>query len=275
MLRNPIFMRNIFSSNLQKLRCSCLKRNGYRFLLTQQSDSQALQNISEASTKKLNQIENVQPTLTEEEVYRTSLSHLDFFSVADMFTVEDLFNANVHLGHKEGTLCNHMRPYIFGSRLGHLIIDLDQTATMLRDSLNFTAHIAFRGGIILFMSRGIQHQVLIEKTAEECKEYSHTKPWDTGIFTNSIRAFGCVTRLPDLVIFLNTMYDVTSQHGAVKDAAKMLIATTGIVDTNCDPRLITYPVPGNDDTDSAVKLYCRLYKEAILRGKRKRKELID
>jgi len=57
----------------------------------------------------------------------------------------------------------------------------------------------------------------------------------------------------------------------VKDAAKMLIPTVGIVDSNCNPNLITYPVPGNDDTLCAVELYCKLFKEAILRGKNKRK----
>lgn len=127
---------------------------------------------------------------------------------------------------------------------------------------------------ILYKYKYYLFKLLIEKTAEECKEYSHTKPWNGDTFTNSTRVFGCVTRLPDLVIFLNTMYDVSSQHEAIRDAAKMLIATTGIVDTNCDPRLVTYPVPGNDDTHTAMKLYCKLYKEAILRGKRKRKELI-
>jgi len=62
-----------------------------------------------------------------------------------------------------------------------------------------------------------------------------------------------------------------STHGIVNDAAKMLIPTVGIVDSNCGPNLITYPVPGNDDSLCAVELYCRLFKEAILRGKSKRK----
>merc|ERR1712168_1135359 len=56
----------------------------------------------------------------------------DFFQVSNSFSVEDLFNARVHLGHKEGSLDPHMNPFIFGSRLGHLILDLDQTAEHLR-----------------------------------------------------------------------------------------------------------------------------------------------
>ena len=56
------------------------------------------------------------------------------------------------------------------------------------------------------------------------------------------------------------------------EATKVLVPIVGVVDTNCDPRLVTYPVPGNDDSPSAVSLYCHLFKEAILRGKAKRKE---
>lgn len=61
---------------------------------------------------------------------------------------------------------------------------------------------------------------------------------------------------------------------AVKDAAKLLIPTIGIVDSNCSPNLITYPVPGNDDTPEAIALYCDLFKKAILRGKEERNQRI-
>ncbi|XP_042208448.1 28S ribosomal protein S2, mitochondrial-like isoform X2 [Homarus americanus] len=205
---------------------------------------------------------------------KNALKHPDYFKVAELFTVEDLFNARVHLGHREGSLDNHMKQFVFGSRLGHLIIDLDQTAVLLRDALNFTAHIAFRGGIILFVGRLPNHQFIIENTAKECGEYSHTRYWQGGVLTNSTIQFGCITRLPDLLIFLHTMNNVIYQHYAVRDAAKMLIPTVGIVDTNCNPNLLTYPVPGNDDTTSSISLYCNVFKMAILRGKEKRKELL-
>lgn len=193
------------------------------------------------------------------------LMHPDFFHVYDMFTVKDLFEAKVHFGHKEGSLNAYMKPYIFGSRLGYLIIDLDQTAELLRQALNFTAHIASQGGIILFIAKNPQISYLVENTAKECKEYAHTRHWKLGTFTNTNYEFGAVTRLPDLCIFLNTMESVVKQHIAVLHAAKMLIPTIGIVDTNCDPKLITYPVPGNDDTPSSIELYCKLFKEAIMR----------
>ncbi|XP_069680694.1 small ribosomal subunit protein uS2m [Periplaneta americana] len=195
------------------------------------------------------------------------LQHPDFFRVHELFTVRDLFNARVHLGHREGSLDEKMKPFIFGSRLGHLIFDLDITAYHLREALNFTAHIAARDGIILFLARNAQNAHLVERTAHECQEFAHTRYWCGGVFTNADKQFGAVTRLPDLCIFLTTLNTVLTQHVAVRDSAKMCIPTVGIVDTNCNPNLVTYPVPGNDDTPCAIELYCKLFKEAIRRGK--------
>lgn len=200
------------------------------------------------------------------------LKHPDYFGVHRLFTVEDLFKAKIHLGHKEGTLNSNMKGYLFGSRLGHCIIDLDKTAEYLRLALNVTAHVAYRGGVILFFNRNAQTGHIVEKAAMECGEYSHTRFWRGGVFTNSNVQFGAVTRLPDLCIFLNTQNNILEMHTAVKDSAKMSIPTIGIVDTNCNPNLITYPVPGNDDTPSAIELYCKLFKSAILLGKDKMKE---
>lgn len=186
-----------------------------------------------------------------------------------------MFNARVHLGHKDGSLDDRMKPYIFGSRLGHIIFDLDKTAAHLRQALNITAHIAYRHGVILMFNRNAQNAHIVEQTAIECGEYAHTRFWRGGIFTNANVQFNAVTRLPDLCIFFNTLNNVLIQHSAVKDAAKMAIPTIGIVDSNCNPNLITYPVPGNDDTPASVELYCNLFKQAILRGKEKRKEMLE
>ncbi|XP_057660775.1 28S ribosomal protein S2, mitochondrial [Diorhabda carinulata] len=203
------------------------------------------------------------------------LKHPDYFNVHNLFTVKDLFDARVHFGHKEGSLDERMIPYIYGSRLGHIIFDLDQTAEYLRKALNIAAHVAYRDGIILFFQRGAQHVHLVEKTAIECGEFAHTRFWRGGIFTNSTKQFGSITRLPDLCIFFNTLNNVLIQHTAIRDSAKMLIATIGIVDSNCNPNLVTYPVPGNDDSTASIELYCKLFKNAILRGKQKRKEHLE
>lgn len=98
-------------------------------------------------TQPLQTANEEQPALVD------PLKHPDYFGVKNLFTIKDLFDARVHFGHKEGTLNQHMTPYILGSRLGVLIIDLEQTAKRLREALNVTAHIAFRGGIVLFVNR--------------------------------------------------------------------------------------------------------------------------
>ncbi|XP_041368196.1 28S ribosomal protein S2, mitochondrial-like isoform X2 [Gigantopelta aegis] len=210
--------------------------------------------------------------LEVEPVEKEVLQHEDFFDIKSMVNMRDLFKACIYYGHNMGTRNNFMKPYLFGTRLGVDIIDLDQTLPMLHYALNFTGHIAYRGGVILFISRNRQVSPLIEKTAKDCGEYAHCRFWKGGTFTNANVQFGSVTRLPDLCIFINTLNSVFQTHTAIIDTAKMLIPTVGIVDSNCDPRLITYPIPGNDDTPAAVELYCRLFKEVILKAKAKRKE---
>lgn len=200
------------------------------------------------------------------------LNNPDYFHVHDLFTVKDLFDARVHYGHKLGSLDDRMKPYLYGHRLGHAIFDLDITADHLRKALNFAAHIAYKDGIIMFVLRQPQNAHLVEKTAMECKEFVHTRFWRGGVFTNANVQFGAVTRLPDLCIFLSTLNTVLSQHVAVRDSAKMGIPTIGICDSNCNPNLITYPVPGNDDSPASLELYCKLFKKAIIRGKEKRNE---
>ena len=203
------------------------------------------------------------------------LDYKDFFEVKDLVKLQDLFEARVHLGHKEGSRNPFMVPYLFGNRLGTDIIDLEQTLPLFQDALNFTAHIAFRNGVILFISHNLQTLPLVEKLAMECEEYSHCRRWKSGTLTNSIIQFGSIVRLPDLVIFLSTHDNVFEEHQAVVEAAKMNIPTVGIVDSSCDPRLVTYPIPGNDDSPSSIELYCKLFKQAIMAGKNKRKEALE
>jgi len=222
----------------------------------------------EPATEKINETQILKTT------HIHPLEHPDYFNVANLFTIRDLFEARVHFGHREGSMDDKMKPYIYGSRLGHLIFDLDQTAENLRRALNFTAHTAFQGGIILFFCRNALNAHNVEKAAMECEEFSHTRYWRGGVFTNANIQFGAVTRLPDLCIFFNTLNTIMVQHTAVRDSAKMNIPTIGIVDSNCSPDLITYVVPGNDDSPASIDLYCKLFKEAILRGKQKRKELL-
>ncbi|VDD80074.1 unnamed protein product [Mesocestoides corti] len=195
----------------------------------------------------------------------------DYFGLRHVISVEQLFKVRAHLGHRSMLRNPYMTPYLFGTRQGIDIFDLEQTVELLFDALNFTAHIAYRGGIILFMIQHRQMMQLVEKTAKMVGEYSYCRPWGGGVFTDSSNFFGSTTRLPDLIIMLNTVTPIGSGHVAVRDAAKMLIPTVGIVDSNCDPRLITYPVPGNDDSPVTIRYWCGLFAEAVAHGKRRAK----
>ena len=208
----------------------------------------------------------------DEQKQTEVLQHPDYFHVHNLFTIKDLFEARVHYGHMEGSFDERMSPYIYGSRMGHMIFDLDKTAEYLRSALNIAAHTAYRDGVILFFLRGAQNSHMVENLALECGEFAHTRFWRGGIFTNSSKQFGEITRLPDLCIFFNTLNNILTQHTAVRDSAKMRIATIGVVDSNCNPNLITYPIPGNDDSPSAIQFYCNVFKAAILRGKEQRKK---
>uniref|UniRef100_A0A1A8DY77 Small ribosomal subunit protein uS2m n=1 Tax=Nothobranchius kadleci TaxID=1051664 RepID=A0A1A8DY77_NOTKA len=220
-------------------------------------------------------IQSPQPQTDDvkEKILQLPLKSPDYFRVSELFSLKDLFNARVHLGHKQG--CRHrlMEPYLYGCRLDQDIIDLDQTMEHLQLALNFTAHIAYRGGVILFVSRRRQFCHLVETTAKECGEYAHTRYWQGGLLTNANIQYSPGVRLPDLIVFLSTLNNVFQQHVALRDAAKMNIPTVGVVDSNCNPSLVTYPIPGNDDTPVAVELYCRLFKMTINRAKDKRRQM--
>ena len=197
----------------------------------------------------------------------------DFFGVHQLFTVSDLFHSRVHLGHTATNIDPRMRDFVFGSRFGTAVIDLDQTSVMLRQALNFLAHLASRGGIVLFVARQPHLVHMVEAAAQDCGEYAHCRPWDSAIFTDSTKKFEGDIRLPDALVFLHTKegtkYD---DHMGIEDAAKMGIPTVAIVDTDCNPNIISYPVPGNDDTPQAVQLYLDLFGKAIKLGKEHRKK---
>ena len=200
----------------------------------------------------------------------TPLSHPDYFEMAPLTTVERLLEARVHLGHKTGRWNPLMKPYIFGTRAGTHIINLDKTQSHLRTALNVAGHIAYRNGIILFVNERSQFDRLVQQTAQDCKEYFVTPKWRGGTLNNSHMVLGTL-RLPDLVIFLS----VPPSRTAIKEAAMCNIPSIGIVDTDCNPNLLMYPVPGNDDTPDALRLYCSLFAEIITRAKAKRREAIE
>uniref|UniRef100_A0A3Q2NQ89 Small ribosomal subunit protein uS2m n=1 Tax=Fundulus heteroclitus TaxID=8078 RepID=A0A3Q2NQ89_FUNHE len=214
-------------------------------------------------TGRIRMLETVRPRLSSSSFANRVLKQSDSFSSSAPFLtmVQCLPSSRL------------MEPYLYASSLDHDVIDLDKTAEHLRLALNVTAQTAYRSGIILFVSRRRQFCHLVETTAKDCGEYAHTRYWQGGLLTNAHIQYGPGVRLPDLIVFLSTLNNVFQQHVAIRDAVKMNIPTIGVVDSNCNPSLITYPVPGNDDTPVAMELYCRLFKMAINRAKDKRRQM--
>jgi small subunit ribosomal protein S2 len=189
----------------------------------------------------------------------------DFFGVNKSFTVRQLFEARVHLGHKAGMWNPLMKKYIYGTRTGMHIFNLDKTAAHLRLALNLAAHIACRRGVILFVNERPHFEGVVQRTAHECGEYYVTN-WRGGTLTNSyplLKTF----RLPDLMIFTSVLPSKT----AVREANMACIPSIAVVDSDCDPNLILYPVPGNDDTPSSILLYHQLFADVINKAKSLRK----
>jgi len=235
-------------------------------LVTSHSRLIARTKVSSAKPEELTKKTEVQPSIDP-------MKSRDYFQVHKLFTIEDLFRARVHLGHTSTSINAQMKPFVYGTRFNTSIIDLDETALLLRQALNFLAHIAYNEGVILFAVRQPQLVHMVERTAIECGEYAHCRKWQTAILLDEERVFGFAIRKPDVIIFLHTKDGTEYKgHQAIIDAAKMNIPTVGIVDTDCEPNIISYPVPGNDDSIESQQLYLHLFKQAILLGKKKRKE---
>lgn len=191
----------------------------------------------------------------------------DALDVDSIIHLKMLFEARVHLGHKHGCWNPIIKPYIYGTRHNVHIFDLDTTLTHLKLALKVAGLVAYRNGVILFVNERSQFDRLVQQTARESGQYFFSPSWYPGIFTNSFMLLKTM-KLPDLVIFLS----VHASEAAVKEVAMCNIPSVGIVDSNCDPNLITYPIPGNDDSPTSVQLYCKLFGEVIRKAKQLKKK---
>lgn len=131
------------------------------------------------------------------------------------------------------------------------------------------SHIVYRGGNVLFICTKPQFEELTQQLARESGEYFVTRQWRGGTFTNSHMVIN-TRKLPDAVVFLH-LPSLGRNTLAVKETAMCNIPSIAIVDSDCNPNLITYPIPGNDDSPSAMNLYANLFQTAILKAKGKRK----
>lgn len=190
------------------------------------------------------------------------------------YTVHDLMNARVHMGHRKHLWHPHMAPYILGHRNGMSIINLDKTIPLLRRALTATSLMAENDCTFLWLGpRDVQKNKIVEREARKAGAYTiDGARWIGGTLTNPIKSNQVQRfnyRVPDCVFVL----DVPRHTPALNEARLVGIPTIGIVDSDCDPRMLTYPIPGNDDNALAIYLYCSLMKYAIQDGRARGRRL--
>ena len=220
-------------------------------------------------------------------------------------TMKQLLEAGVHFGHQTRRWDPKMRPYIFSERNGIHIIDLRQTLAASEAAATFIKDLVARGGIVLFVGTKKQAQAVIEEAATKAAMPYVNQRWLGGMLTNFstihkrilymrelermdesgemdalpkkerlrlrreleklVAVLGGVRELhraPDAVFIV----DVKTEHIAILEASRLEIPIIAVVDTNCDPDLIDYVIPGNDDAIRAAQLMANLMAEACIEG---------
>jgi small subunit ribosomal protein S2 len=220
------------------------------------------------------------------------------------FNMRQLLEAGVHFGHQSHRWNPKMSSYIFGARNNIHIIDLAQTVPMLHQALLQVSDVVAKGGRVLFVGTKRQASEAISEAASRSAQYYINHRWLGGTLTNwktisqSIRrlrqldeilagdttgrtkkevlniqrerdklnqALGGIKDmggLPDLLFVIDT----NKEDIAIKEAQKLNIPIVAIIDTNCDPDGINFPIPGNDDAGRAITLYCDLIARAAIDG---------
>ena len=221
-------------------------------------------------------------------------------------TMRQMLEAGVHFGHQTRYWNPKMAPYIFGARGKIHIINLEKTMPLFSDAMNYMSSIAQKRGIILFVGTKRSAREAIREEAERCGMPFMTQRWLGGTLTNFVTVKKSVARLKELegfetdgtfdklvkheVLALRRerekleaslggikemprlpdalfVIDIGHEDIAVKEAQKLGIPVVAVVDTNYDPSLVDYAIPGNDDAIRAVQLYARAAADAVLEGK--------
>lgn len=223
-----------------------------------------------------------------------------------VISMKQLLEAGVHFGHQTRRWNPKMKQFIFTERNGIYIIDLQKTVKKADEAYFFIRDVAIDGKSILFVGTKKQAQESIESEAKRCGQYFISNRWLGGTLTNfktirsridrmvaieQMQESGEVDLLPKKEVIklmhekdkleknLGGIRNMTSlpgalfvvdprkEHIAVKEARNLGIPVVAIVDTNCDPDEIDYPIPGNDDAIRAVKLIVSKMADAVLEGR--------
>ncbi|HLF18117.1 MAG TPA: 30S ribosomal protein S2 [Candidatus Omnitrophota bacterium] len=220
--------------------------------------------------------------------------------------IRKLLEAGVHFGHQTKRWNPKMKKYIFGERSGIYIIDLEKTVECLNTARDFLKDIALKGGRVLFVGTKKQAQQIIEDEAKRCEMYYVTHRWLGGFLTNFqtirksidrlnkieqmkedpsiwnnltkketagltkekdklLRCLGGIRNMKELpqAVFI---VDPKKEEIAVHEATKLQIPIIGLVDTNCNPDVVDFPIPGNDDALKSIRFLTCLIADSISEG---------
>jgi small subunit ribosomal protein S2 len=222
-------------------------------------------------------------------------------------SMKQLLEAGVHFGHQTSRWNPKMKPYIFGARNGIYIIDLQQTVRMFHSAYESVRDLAAQGGTIMFVGTKKQAQDIVREEAERCGMFYVNNRWLGGMLTNFQTIRQSIERLkkleeimadPEMIQALTKkemsengrerdklmatlagiknmrklpdalwVIDTKKEEIAVAEANRLGIPVAAVVDTNCDPDLISYRIPGNDDAIRAIKLFTAAIADAVMEGK--------
>jgi len=225
------------------------------------------------------------------------------------FSMKQLMEAGVHFGHHTRRWNPQMTPYVYGIKDKIHIINLNKTAPLMQRALVALEAIAAAGGKVLFVATKHQAKDIIKDAAERCGQHYVNNRWLGGMMTNWTTVSQSIRRLKKMEADIENaeklgltkkevgvmekesaklrevfggildmhgvpqaaiIIDVPKEYNAVREAKNLDMPIVAICDTNANPELIDYPIPGNDDASRAIQLYCDLFVDAILSGIEKR-----
>ena len=220
-------------------------------------------------------------------------------------TMKEMLDAGVHFGHQTQRWNPKMKPYVYTARGGIHIIDLQKTVVRANQAAEFVKEIAASGGTMIMVGTKKQAIEPIQEAAAKCGQYFVTKRWLGGMLTNfqTIKAsidrllkidkmkengdFNLITKkeragldneyiklteylqgIREMKSLPKVMFvvDLPKEHIAVLEAKKLGIKVVAIADTNSDPEIVEYPIPGNDDAIRSIKLFTNLIADAYMEG---------
>ncbi|MGC9970047.1 MAG: 30S ribosomal protein S2 [Bryobacteraceae bacterium] len=221
-------------------------------------------------------------------------------------SMKELLEAGVHFGHQTKRWNPKMKEYIFGERNGIYIIDLQKTLKLFKEAMRFVGEMASQGKNVLFVGTKRQAQEAVSEEATRCQMFYVNQRWLGGLLTNHVTIQRSIKRLKDLDALATEagyqgrskkeitrlererkhlqqnlagikempglpdylfVIDSNKEEIAVREARKLGIPVVAVVDTNCDPDQVDYPIAGNDDALRAIRLFSSKIADAVIEGR--------